>query len=305
MPPEPDVADPTVEAPAEPATEPTEPATEPAGQAAEPEKKEPPEPRRWKVKLSEDEELELTEDELLKRVERASVSTKRLQAATQLERDLEAALSQMTERPAEVLRQIYGASVGPEEAEKRLLALASEILKPALEEAALPAERREAMKMQREAERIRAELEELRREREAEGERHVAAEIQARFMQEITQALDHHEIPDDLETVESLVATLQSAIENDYPLTVDEAVSIVKERRLERVKALLESVPDEAILEDPERARRLAAKLLELSRAEATATIQPGTRPKGPPAQARSPAKREKKRSLTDFFGFD
>ena len=109
-------------------------------------------------------------------------------------------------------------------------------------------------------------------------------------------------LPDDEETLSLLIPLLQTSIEKKAPLTVEDAIDIVKEKREAARTRYATSLSDDEILADEARAERLQKLILERTKeklrvSQGTTSGKTGTQ--GPTEERRAEAK---KRSLSDFF---
>lgn len=258
--------------------------------------------QRYKVKVDE-EELEVELDELLKGYQRASSANKKYTEASAMRKEVQNAVRLMAEDPIGTFLQLVGHAEGDDVAKQKAFKFAEKYLADALKEQLMPEEQKKSLAAERERDMYKKKVEDYeRRQKETALEAEALGHQQA-FMKDLSEAIQKSGMTEDEDLFQELAPILRAAIESDYSLTADEAVSIVKEKRQLRQKRILQDLPDEAILEDETRLKRLNKKILERIQKAQSSTGNGAAPPK---AGTTKPGRRAEsaKRSMSDFFGF-
>jgi len=261
----------------------------------------PPKPK-YKVKVDE-EEIEVDEDELKKGYSRGGAATKRFQEAAQIKSTYEEAFQALLRDPLGVINQVYTHKFGEEKGRAAARHFAEQFLGAIQEEEALPEDKREAVRAKKDAEYWRQEYEKERQRKEKEAyEEQLETEGQ-KFQSELEKKMSEAGVPDDEETLAILIPLLQTSLEKKYPLTVDEAIDIVKERREAARTRHLSTMSDDDILKDEARRGRLRERILQMTKDELGRSqgSNPGEASRKTGSNDERRAERGK-RSLTDFF---
>jgi len=251
--------------------------------------------KKFKLKVDGQEledELDLdNEQEIVKRLQLAKVSQKRMQESATLKKQVEQIAKALQESPEEVMRQI---GMDPEE-------WAVKLLQRKIEEEQKSPE-------QRELEKARKELEEIRKQQKDEEERRKDAEFQRlqqeyeeKYQNDVISALESSGIPTTPYAVKKFAEMLSVALDNNLDVSAQDLAPLVKKELEEDIKKYFASSPDEVIEAILGKERLNGMRKKQVAAMRKPVQTASNILPTGEKAEEK-PKKGEKKISMSDFL---
>ncbi len=197
--------------------------------------------KKLKLKVDGEEiedEIDLDDEkELVKRLQLAKVSQKRMQESAALKKQVESLAQALQQSPEEVMRHL---GMDPED-------WAVKLLQKKLEEESKSPEVREREKMQKELEELRAaqkkaEEEKVQREQEA-----TLRKFEEKFETDIIQAIEKSGLSQKPYTIKKMAEILSVALDNNIELTPDELAKAARKEVEQDIRDLFASSPDDFI----------------------------------------------------------
>lgn len=185
-----------------------------------------------------DEEIDLdNEPELIKRLQLAKVSQKRMQESAQLKKQVEQIAKALQESPEDVMRHL---GMDPED-------WAVKLLQRKLDEDQKSPEQRELEKARKELEDIRKKQKEQEEQRNAQEYERLQREYEDKYQNDIISALGSSGIPTTPYAVKKFAEMMSVALDNNLDVSASDLVPLVKKELEDDIKKYFASSPDEVI----------------------------------------------------------
>ena len=198
------------------------------------------EPKLYKVKID-GEELELTEEELVKHAQLGKAAHKRMQESAALRKDVDALINLLKTNPAAVLSD---PSIGVD-----IKKFAQDIINQEIEDMQKSPEQREKEKLTKELEGLRkAQKESEEKTKQVEFER-LQEQAERQIDEEMTSALDGSGLPKKPYVIKKMAEVMMTALKNDVDLTAKDVVPLVRKQIVEDIREMLGASPESVIEE--------------------------------------------------------
>lgn len=185
-----------------------------------------------------DEEIDLdNEQELIKRLQLAKVSQKRMQESAQLKKQVEQIAKALQESPEDVMRHL---GMDPED-------WAVKLLQRKLDEDQKSPEQKELEKARKELEDIRKKQKEQEEQRNAQEYERLQREYEDKYQNDIISALGSSGIPTTPYAVKKFAEMMSVALDNNLDVSASDLVPLVKKELEDDIKKYFASSPDEVI----------------------------------------------------------
>ena len=200
--------------------------------------------KKYKLKVDgKDEDVEFdpsNEEEVIKQLQLAKVSHKRMQESAEMRKGIQELLDTLRTDPLKVLTdprlQIS------EETRKKL---AEAMINNELEEMAKTPEQREKERLQKEYERLKKQVEDEQKSRQELEFKMAQEKAAVELDQEMTEAIEASGLPKNARTVRYMAEALMFCLENNIDLTAKDLVPYVKKQTLAEFKEIIGSLPDD------------------------------------------------------------
>lgn len=197
--------------------------------------------KKFKLKVDGEEieeEIDLSNDEeMVKRLQLAKASQKRMQESAKLKRDIESFFKALNENPEEVLEKMG----------LDLDGLSEKRINKKLEEMQKSPEQKEKEKIVKELEKLRKEKEKSDAEKQAAEMARLQDQYAMQIENEITESLKNSKLPKSPYVVKRIADSLMFAMKNGYNVGVKDILPNVEKQIVEEINNMFEVMPEEVM----------------------------------------------------------
>jgi hypothetical protein len=252
---------------------------------------------KYKVKVD-GEEVELSQDELIKYAQLGKAGQKRMAEAAQIKKDAQELVRMLRENPESVLAD--PAVLGSDE---EVVKLAQKILSRKLEDEQKSPELREKERLEKELEQLRKEAKEREERQQTEEYERLVQQQEAQIEEQITEALETSGMPKSPFILKRLADVMLAAAENEKDISPKQAMNIVKREMQKDLREYIEAMQEDALEEivSAEKVKKLRQRQLSKLKAEQAKAAPAPTEVKET-ASAPAPESKKHKISMKDFI---
>lgn len=197
--------------------------------------------KKYKLKVDDqeiEEELDLSnEKDIINRLQLAKVSQKRMQEAAELKKQVADLAKVLNESPEEVLKAL---GKDPHD-------WAVQLLQKKMEDEMMDPKERELQQTKKELEELRNKAKKEEEERITRERARMQAEYEKKYEEDFTKALDSGMLAKTPLTISKLAQFLTLAIDNNYDVTAQDLIPLVKKELEAETRALIAASPDEYV----------------------------------------------------------
>lgn len=250
--------------------------------------------KKWKLKID-GQDVDMTEDELVKNAQLGRAGQKRMQEAAQLRKNMEGFIEMLRKDPVRVLSD---PNIGVD-----VKRMAEAIINNELEEMQKSPELKEKEKLERE-------LKELRDKHKKDEEDRKSAEFQRLQQQasvqlegDIITALKDGGLPKTPYTVKKMAEIMMTALANDIDLSAKDILPLMKQQMHSEVREMFASAPEDVMEEmlGKDNVTRLRKRAVARAKAAKSIATVEAVKPTGN-TEVKKKTEETKKLTARDFF---